>query len=95
MRRPRYPQEEAKPERKPLDISEYVPKSMLHVPETPCPAPNSRSSTSTPIFPAATRYEKGVAISADREYPETPEELLQVMDQKKYSRHGEFNRRLR
>jgi predicted TIM-barrel fold metal-dependent hydrolase len=74
--------ERPEPERKPLDISEYAPKSMLRVQETMV----ARSK-----FPAidihthlswARHSEKGVSLSAERDYPAPPEELLKVMDRK-------------
>ena len=70
------------PERKPLDISEYVPKSMLHVPETMVARSKFPAIDIHTHISGSTLYEKGVALSPDREYPETPEELLQVMDRK-------------
>jgi predicted TIM-barrel fold metal-dependent hydrolase len=74
--------DDAKPERKPLDISEYVPKSMLRVPETMVARSKFPAIDIHTHISGSTHYEKGVALSADREYPETLEELLQVMDRK-------------
>jgi predicted TIM-barrel fold metal-dependent hydrolase len=74
--------DDAKPERKPLDISEYEPKSMLHVPETTVARSKFPVIDIHTHISGSTNYEKGVALSPDREYPETPEELLQVMDRK-------------
>jgi len=70
------------PEGKPLDISQYAPKSMLRVRETMvarCRFPAIDIHTHL----SGSKYsEKGVSLSAEREYPEPPEELLQVMDRK-------------
>jgi predicted TIM-barrel fold metal-dependent hydrolase len=74
--------EDPKPERKPLDISEYAPKSMLRVPETMV------ARSKFPVIDIHTHLsgsrhsQNGVSLSAEREYPEPPEELLQVMDRK-------------
>lgn len=74
--------EEVTPQRKPLDISEYVPKSMLRVHETSVPRAKFPVIDIHTHLSGAKRYEKGVALTAEREYPETPEELLQVMDRR-------------
>jgi len=74
--------EEVTPQRKPLDISEYVPKSMLRVHETSVPRAKFPVIDIHTHLSGAKRYEKGVALTAEREYPETPEELLQIMDRK-------------
>jgi predicted TIM-barrel fold metal-dependent hydrolase len=74
--------EDAKPQRKPLDISEYAPKSMLRVQETM--VPRSRF----PVIDIHTHIswskhcEKGVCLAAARDYPSLPQELLAVMDRK-------------
>src|SRR5438445_10830673 len=74
--------EDPKPERKALDISEYAPKSMLRVPET------TVARSKFPVLDIHTHLsgsrhsQNGVSFSAEREYPEPPEELLQVMDRK-------------
>src|ERR1700676_4484630 len=68
--------EEGKPQRKPLDISEYAPKSMLRVQETM--VPRSRF----PVIDIHTHIswskhcEKGVCLAAARDYPSPPQELL-------------------
>lgn len=74
--------DETTPVRKPLDISEYVPKSMLHVPETMVARAKFPVIDIHTHISGSTYYEKGVALSPDREYPETAEELLQLMDRK-------------
>ena len=74
--------EDPEPKRKPLDISEYAPKSMLRVPETMV------ARSKFPVIDIHTHLswsrhsENGISLSAEREYPELPEELLQVMDRK-------------
>jgi hypothetical protein len=79
---PSAPVDDAMPQPKPLDISQYVPKSMLHVPETMVARSKFPAIDIHTHISGSTLYEKGVALSADREYPETPEELLRVMDRK-------------
>jgi predicted TIM-barrel fold metal-dependent hydrolase len=70
------------PQRKPLDISQYAPKSMLRVQETMV------ARSKFPVIDIHTHLsgpkhsENGVSLSAEREYPQTPPELLQVMDRK-------------
>ena len=74
--------EDAAPQPKPLDISQYAPKSMLHVPETTvarCKFPAIDIHTH---LSGSKHSEKGVSLSGELAYPETPEELLQVMDRK-------------
>jgi predicted TIM-barrel fold metal-dependent hydrolase len=74
--------DETTPVRKALDISEYLPKSMLHVPETMVARAKFPVIDIHTHISGSTYYEKGVALSPDREYPETAEELLQLMDRK-------------
>ena len=75
-------EEESKPQRKQLDISEYEPTSMLHVRE---------SRVERARFPAidfhthisfSAKSEKGVQLAPEREYLGTPQECLSVMDRK-------------
>jgi predicted TIM-barrel fold metal-dependent hydrolase len=75
-------EEDAETQRKPLDISQYAPKSMLRVREThvarakfPCIDIHTHLSYSK-------HSEKGVSLSGAREYLGTPEECLEVMDRK-------------
>lgn len=68
--------------RKPLDISEYEPKSMLRVKETRVERarfPVIDVHTHLSFSKVATN---GVQMSDERNYPGTPQELLQVMDRK-------------
>jgi predicted TIM-barrel fold metal-dependent hydrolase len=74
--------DETTPVRNALDISEYLPKSMLHVPETMVARAKFPVIDIHTHISGSTYYEKGVALSPDREYPETAEELLQLMDRK-------------
>ncbi|HEY8716198.1 MAG TPA: amidohydrolase family protein [Candidatus Acidoferrum sp.] len=74
--------QDAAPQAKPLDISQYVPKSMLRVKETSVPRAKYPVIDIHTHISESTHYEKGVALSPDREYPESPQELLQVMDRK-------------
>jgi predicted TIM-barrel fold metal-dependent hydrolase len=76
------PAQDPAPKGKPLDISQYAPKSMLRVKETSVPRSRFPVIDIHTHISESTRYEKGVALSPDREYPETPQELLQVMDRK-------------
>src|SRR4030095_16658878 len=65
------------PERKPLDISQYAPKSVLRVRE-PMVSRSSSPAIAIHTHLSESKYsEKGVSLSAEREYPEPPEELLQ------------------
>ena len=71
-----------KPQRRPLDISEYAPKSMLRVHETMI------ARSRFPVIDIHTHIswskhcEKGVCLAAARDYPSPPLELLAVMDRK-------------
>src|ERR1039458_8820638 len=68
--------------RKPLDISEYEPKSMLRVKETRVERarfPVIDVHTHLSFSKVATN---GVQMSDERNYLGTPQELLQVMDRK-------------
>src|ERR1700693_5849182 len=67
---------------KPLDISEYEPKSTLRVKET------FVERARYPVIDVHTHLSfskkatNGVPLSEERNYPGTPQELLQVMDRK-------------
>lgn len=74
--------DDAASKRKPLDISEYAPKSMLRVQETSVPRAKFPVIDIHTHLSESKRYDKGVAVSAEREYPMTPSELLPVMDRK-------------
>jgi predicted TIM-barrel fold metal-dependent hydrolase len=73
---------ETKPAPKPLDLSQYEPKSMLQV---------HQSNIERAKFPVidvhthisvAKRSEKGVELTPERQYLGTPQELLAVMDRR-------------
>jgi predicted TIM-barrel fold metal-dependent hydrolase len=74
--------EDAKPQRKPLDISDYAPKSMLRVHETMVARSRSPVIDIHTHISWSKRTEKGVCLAAARDYPSTPQELLAVMDRK-------------
>jgi predicted TIM-barrel fold metal-dependent hydrolase len=74
--------DDAASERKPLDISQYAPKSMLRVQETMVPRAKFPVIDIHTHISGSKHYENGVALSPEREYPMTPTELLQVMDRK-------------
>jgi predicted TIM-barrel fold metal-dependent hydrolase len=81
FRSPVFPND-AEPERRPLDISEYAPKSMLRVPETVV------ARSKFPVIDIHTHLcwakhsEKGVSLSPERDYLAPPAELLPVMERK-------------
>jgi predicted TIM-barrel fold metal-dependent hydrolase len=68
--------------KQPLDLSDFQPKSMLHVKETKIerarfPVIDIHTHLSWPA-----KSEKGVPLAEERRYPAPPEELLAVMDRK-------------
>lgn len=72
-------------QRKPLDISEYAPKSMLRVRETlvsrsQFPAIDIHTHLSFSKVSPIKDY--GIQLDAERQYLGTPEEILDVMDRK-------------
>lgn len=73
---------EAKPTPKPLDISQYEPKSMLQVHESRVERSKYPVIDFHTHISGSTKSEKGVELSPDREYLGTPQELLAVMDRK-------------
>ena len=73
---------EAKPTPKPLDISQYEPKSMLQVHESKVERAKYPVIDFHTHISGSTKSEKGVELSPDREYLGTPQELLAVMDRK-------------
>jgi predicted TIM-barrel fold metal-dependent hydrolase len=58
---------------------------MLRVKETSVPRAKFPVIDIHTHISGSTHYEKGVALAPDREYPETPQELLQVMDRKNFA----------
>ena len=66
----------------PLELSQYEPKSMLHVRESRVERSMFPSIDFHTHISVSTKSEKGVVLSPDREYLGTPQELLAVMDRK-------------
>ena len=71
-----------KPTPKPLDISQYEPKSMLQVHESRVERAKFPVIDFHTHISGAKKSDKGVELSPDREYLGTPQELLAVMDRK-------------
>jgi len=65
-----------------LELSQYEPKSMLHVHESHVERSRFPLIDFHTHISGSTKSEKGVELSPDREYPGTPQELLAVMDRK-------------
>jgi predicted TIM-barrel fold metal-dependent hydrolase len=66
----------------PLPLSEYEPKSMLHVRETRVERSRYPVIDVHTHISVAKKSDKGVELSAERNYLGTPQELLAVMDRK-------------
>ncbi len=75
-------QKENPPASKPLDLSQYEPKSMLHVHESHVARAKFPLIDFHTHISGAVKSEHGVELSAEREYYGTPEECLAVMDRK-------------
>jgi predicted TIM-barrel fold metal-dependent hydrolase len=73
---------ESKSSPKPLDLSQYEPKSMLEVHETRVERAKFPVIDFHTHISVAAKAEKGVALSPDRHYLGTPQECLAVMDPK-------------
>jgi len=67
---------------KPLDLSHYEPKSMLHVHESYVERAKFPLIDIHTHISVSTKSEAGVELSPDRQYFGTPQELLAVMDRK-------------
>ncbi len=67
---------------KPLDLSRYEPKSMLQVHESHIERSKFPLIDFHTHISGSAKSERGVELSADRQYLGTPEELLAVMDRK-------------
>jgi predicted TIM-barrel fold metal-dependent hydrolase len=63
-----------------LPLKDYKPKSMLQVPETHVTRARFPVLDIHTHISESARYDKGVAITNEREYLATPKELLDVMD---------------
>jgi len=75
-------QAESPPAPKPLDLSQYEPKSMLHVSESHVERAKFPLIDIHTHISASTKSEAGVALAAERQYLGTPQELLAVMERK-------------
>src|SRR5436305_2335976 len=75
-------QAESPPAPKPLDISQYEPKSMLHVTESHVERAKFPMIDVHTHLSVSTKSEAGVELAAERQYLGTPQELLQVMERK-------------
>jgi len=75
-------QAENSPAPKPLDLSQYSPKSMLHVHESHVERAKFPLIDIHTHLSVSTKSEAGVELAGDREYLGTPQELLQVMERK-------------
>ncbi len=73
---------ESQPAPKPLDLSQYEPKSMLQVHESHVERAKFPVIDFHTHISISAKSEKGVALSPDREYLGTPQECLAVMDRK-------------
>src|SRR5256714_7176599 len=75
-------QAESPPAPKPLDLSQYEPKSMLHVSESHVERAKFPLIDIHTHISASTKSEAGVELAAERQYLGTPQELLAVMERK-------------
>jgi hypothetical protein len=66
----------------PLELSQYEPKSMLHVHESHVERSRFPLIDFHTHISGSTKSENGVDLSPDREYLATPQELLALMDRK-------------
>ena len=73
---------QSRPSGKPLSLSEYEPKSMLHVRETHVPRSRFPSIDIHTHISVAKKSENGVELVPEREYLGTPQECLAVMERK-------------
>src|SRR5215475_4920026 len=73
---------ESKAAPKPLDLSQYEPKSMLQVHESHVPRAKFPVIDFHTHISLSTKSENGVELSLARQYLGTPQELFAVMDRK-------------
>jgi predicted TIM-barrel fold metal-dependent hydrolase len=66
----------------PLPLSEYEPRSMLHVHESHIPQSHFPCIDIHTHLTVSSKSEKGIELAAQRQYLGTPQELLAVMDRK-------------
>jgi predicted TIM-barrel fold metal-dependent hydrolase len=67
---------------KPLDLSQYEPKSMLHVHESQIERAKFPLIDFHTHISVSTKSDRGVELAPERQYLGTPQELLEVMDRK-------------
>ncbi|MGI8961287.1 MAG: amidohydrolase family protein [Bryobacteraceae bacterium] len=75
-------QDEAQPQPKPLDLSQYEPRSMLHVKETPVERARYPLIDIHTHLSFSSKVENGVSLSPERRFLASPEFLLPVMDRR-------------
>src|SRR6516225_10766802 len=75
-------QKESPPTPKPLDLSQYEPKSMLHVRESHVERAKFPLIDIHTHISVSTKSQAGVELAPDRQYLGTPQELLGVMGRK-------------
>jgi predicted TIM-barrel fold metal-dependent hydrolase len=75
-------QAESRPAPKPLDLSQYEPKSMLHVSESHVERAKFPLIDIHTHISVSAKSEAGVELAAERQYLGTPQELLAVMERK-------------
>ena len=76
------PQDRGAPVRQPLDLSQYEPKSMLHVKETVVERARYPVIDIHAHLSWSAKSEKGVELAPDRHYLAPPSELLPLMDRR-------------
>ena len=67
---------------KPLDISQYQPKSMLHATETKVPLPKHPVIDVHSHLSFSAKTENGISVAGERHFIWPAEQVLQVMDRK-------------
>jgi predicted TIM-barrel fold metal-dependent hydrolase len=75
-------QAERPPAPQPLDLSQYEPKSMLHVHESRIAKAKFPLIDIHTHLSVSTKSEAGVELAAERQYLGTPQEVLQVIERK-------------
>src|ERR1700758_4000206 len=75
-------QKESPPAPKPLDLSQYEPKSMLHVRESHVQRAKFPLIDIHTHISVSTKSDAGVELAPDRQYLGPPQELLAVMERK-------------
>jgi predicted TIM-barrel fold metal-dependent hydrolase len=75
-------QGERKPQPKPLDLSQYEPRSMLHVKETQVERARYPVIDIHTHLSFSAKVENGVSLAAERRFIASPESLLPVMDRR-------------